>query len=144
MTINWVDCCTLFQFLYWLTRWVCWEYLVIPGSVRERQKNWVLSHLCMHHLCKLPLAFPIPALVSRSYPLSCSLISIYCPSCGIISLISLTREVLPGTILSYSIVNTSHVRLTWFSLAPTQLSAVRLVWWLLHMLCQNKEKAFQA
>ena len=58
------------------------------------------------------------------------------PIFRIISPIFLTREVLPG---NYSIVNTSHVRLTWFLLAPTQLSAAHLVWWLLRMLCQQRK-----
>ena len=116
LAIHWVYCCTLFQFLYWSARWVYWEYLVIPGSVREHQKktNWVLSHLCMQHLCKLPLAFPIPVLVSRSYPLSCFLIS-SCPSLAPSPSSFWPMKFCLVTILSYSIVNTSHVMLTWCS-----------------------------
>ena len=144
LAIHWVYCCTLFQFLYWSTRWVCWEYLVIPGSVHEHQKNWVLSHLLMQHLCKLPLAFPIPILVSRSYPLSCSLVSIYCPSCGIISLIFLTREVLPdnNTSLQHRQHLSRKANLVFVSSYTTQCSSSCSLIVVAHAV-SAKNKAFQ-
>ena len=83
-------------------------------SWTSKKKNWVLSHLCMQHLCKLPLAFPIPVLVSRSYPLSCFLIS-SCPSLASSPSSFWPMKFCLVTILSYSIVNTSHVMLTWCS-----------------------------
>ena len=116
------------SFVYWWTRCVYWEYLVVPGSVHEQKKNKKkLSSEPSLHATFVQISFAIPVLVSHSYPLSCFLIC-SCPSCIMISLIFLACEVLPGNDSSLQhrqhLSHEDHLVV----IAPTQLSAARLVW----------------
>ena len=115
------------SFFYWWTRWVYWE-VIVPGSVREQQKlSWSEPSLHATFFANSNSHFQFPFLFSISIPFPVSWLST-CPSCSIISPIFLTCEVLPGNYISLWHCQHLSRKANLVLLAPTQLSAARLVW----------------